>query len=80
MSDLTFRLGAAPGERLDLSKLTPAHLAQISVADIGKLVIGTSKRGLTVGDVFKVSGKPGDRVVIEGGSPRLDFDHVVTTV
>jgi formylmethanofuran dehydrogenase subunit C len=73
MSGLTFRLGAVPSERLDLSKLTPAHLAQMSGGDIGKLVVGTSKRGLTVGDMFKVSGKPGDRVVIEGGSPRLDF-------
>ena len=73
MSGLTFRLSAAPNERLDLSKLTPAHLAPMPAGDIAKLVVGTSKRGLTVGDVFKVSGKPGDRVVIEGGSARLDF-------
>ncbi len=73
MSGLTFRLGAAPNERLDLSKLTPAHLAQMSASDIAKLVVGTSKRGLTVGDLFKVSGKPGDRVVIQGGTSRLDF-------
>jgi formylmethanofuran dehydrogenase subunit C len=73
MSGLTFRLKAAPDERVDLSKLTPARLAQMSAADISKLVIGTSKRGLTVGDVFAVSGKAGDRVTIEGGSNRLDF-------
>ena len=73
MSGLTFRLGATPHERLDLSKLTPAHLSQLSAADIPKLVVGTTKRGLTVGDVFKVSGKPGDRVVIQGSSNRLDF-------
>jgi formylmethanofuran dehydrogenase subunit C len=73
MSGLTFRLKAAPDERLDLSKLTPAHLVTLSVSDIAKLVVGTSKRGLTVGDAFTVSGKAGDRVVIEGGSSRLDF-------
>ncbi len=73
MSGLTFRLGAAPNERLDLSKLTPAHLAQMAAGDIAKLVVGTTKRGLTVGDLFKVSGKPGDRVVIQGGSSRLDY-------
>jgi formylmethanofuran dehydrogenase subunit C len=73
MSGLTFRLGAVPNERLDLSKLTPAHLDKMAAGDIAKLVVGTSKRGLTVGDVFKISGQPGDRVVIEGGSPRLDF-------
>ncbi|HEY7670544.1 MAG TPA: formylmethanofuran dehydrogenase subunit C [Hyphomicrobium sp.] len=73
MSGLTFRLKAAPDERLDLSELTPAHLAQMSAADISKLVVGTSKRQLTVGDLFTVSGKPGDRIVIQGGSTRLDF-------
>ncbi len=73
MSGLSFRLRAAPDERLDLSTLTPAHLAQMPAADIPKLVVGTSKRGLTVGDVFTVSGKAGDRVTIEGGSNRLDF-------
>ncbi len=73
MSGLTFRLRATPDERLDLSKLTPADLSGMPAADIGKLVVGTSKRGLTVADVFTVSGKPGDRVVIEGSSNRLDF-------
>jgi formylmethanofuran dehydrogenase subunit C len=73
MSGFTFRLRAAPDERLDLSKLTPAHLAKMAAADISKLVVGTSKRGLTVGDVFTVAGKPDDRVVFEGGSSRLDF-------
>jgi formylmethanofuran dehydrogenase subunit C len=73
MSGLTFRLGAAPNERLDLSKLTPAHLAEIPAGDIPKLVVGTSNRQLTVGDLFKVSGKAGNRVVFEGGSSRLDF-------
>lgn len=73
MSGLTFRLGAAPDERLDLSQLTPARLAAIPVADVPRLVIGTSKRGITVGDVFKVSGNPGDRIVIQGGSGRLDL-------
>ncbi len=73
MSGLTFRLSGTPDERLDLSKLTPAHLSRMSASDIPKLVVGTSKSGLTVGDIFSVSGKPGDRVVIEGGSNRLDF-------
>jgi len=73
MSGLTFRLKGAPEERLDLSKLTPTSLSQMAAADIPKLVVGTSKRGLTLGDAFTVTGKPGDRVVIEGGSSRLDF-------
>lgn len=73
MSGLTFRLSAAPDERLDLSQLTPETLSAIPVADVPRLIIGTSKRGLTVGDVFKVSGTPGDSVVIEGGSRLFDY-------
>jgi formylmethanofuran dehydrogenase subunit C len=73
MSGLTFRLSAAPDERLDLSQLTPGRLASMPLANMLRLVVGTSKRGLTVGDLFAVSGKPGDTVRIEGGSSRLDF-------
>lgn len=73
MSGLTLRLNAPPSERLDLSQLMPAHLATMSSADVPHLVIGTSKSGLTVGDVFKVAGTPGERLVFEGGSSRFDF-------
>ena len=85
MSGLTFRIGAPPNERLDLSQLTPARLAEIPVGDVPRLVIGTSKRGLTVGDVFKVSGSTGHRSVLEGGSgPPASVcaapDHAPSTV
>jgi formylmethanofuran dehydrogenase subunit C len=73
MSGMTFRLNVAPDERLDLSQLTPARLGAMAAGEIPRLVIGTSKRKLTVGDVFTVTGKPGDRITIAGGSSRLDF-------
>jgi formylmethanofuran dehydrogenase subunit C len=73
MSGLTFRLTAAPHEGLDLSPLTPKRLASIPLAEMLRLVVGTTKQALTVGDVFAVSGKPGDTVKIEGGSAKLDF-------
>jgi formylmethanofuran dehydrogenase subunit C len=73
MSGLTFRLGTAPDERLDLSPLTPSRLSALAPAEIARLVVGTTKRGLTVGDLFQISGKPGDAVTIAGGSGRLDF-------
>lgn len=72
MSGLTFRLNAAPRERLDLSQLTPKRLAALPIADMLKLDISTTRSSLTVGDVFAVRGKPGDTVRIEGGSARLD--------
>ena len=73
MSGLTFRLNAAPAERLDLSHLTPKRLSSTLLAEILKFNVGSTKSALTVGDVFAVSGKPGDTVRIESGSARLDF-------
>ena len=73
MSGLTFRLNAAPQQRLDLAHLTPKRLSSIPLAEVLKLNVGSTKSALTVGDVFAVSGKPGDTVRIESGSTRLDF-------
>ena len=73
MTGLTFRLRAAPEDRVDVSVLTPKRLAELSSADIGKLVVGTSKSQLTAGDIFTITGKPGDRIVFEGSTGRLDF-------
>lgn len=73
MSGLTFRLTSAPVERLDLSQLTPKRLAATPLADVLKLNIGTTKSALKVGDVFAVSGKPGDTLKIEGATGKLDF-------
>jgi formylmethanofuran dehydrogenase subunit C len=73
MSGLTFRLTSAPKERLDLSQLTPRKLSSTPLAEVLKLNVGSTKSGLSLGDVFAVSGKPGDTVKIESGSARLDF-------
>jgi len=73
MSGLTFRLTSAPAERLDVSHLTPKKLASIPLADVLKLDIGSTKKGLKLGDVFAVSGKPGDTIKIEGATGKLDF-------
>jgi len=73
MSGLTFQLKTAPAERLDLSPLTPSKLANMALTEMLGTVIGSTKRRLTVGDVFTVSGQPGDTVTIAGGTERLDF-------
>ncbi|MFN3622804.1 MAG: formylmethanofuran dehydrogenase subunit C [Hyphomicrobium sp.] len=73
MSGLTFRLTSAPAERLDLSQLTPKHVATTPLAEVLKLNIGTTKSGLKVGDVFAVSGKPGETITFEGATDKLDF-------
>lgn len=73
MAALTFHLTQAPPERLDLSPLVPARLAGLTVAAIEALAIGTSRQGVAVGDVFRVSGDDAADVVIDGGSERYDF-------
>jgi formylmethanofuran dehydrogenase subunit C len=72
MSRLTLKLKAAPTERVDLGGLLPGLVAGKSNGDIERIAIGTSGSGLTIGDLFTVSGSAGDKIVIAGGSDRLD--------
>ncbi|MGX5773190.1 formylmethanofuran dehydrogenase subunit C [Methylorubrum zatmanii] len=68
----TLRLRGEPQERVDLLSITPLTLKALTEAEAGKLAIGTSRRGLTLGDVFEISLDGSDSLVIEGGSSRLD--------
>ena len=72
MKPLTFTLRETPPERLDLSPLTPERLEGLSAREIGGIRLVRSRRALTVGDVFRVSGKDANSVVLEGGSRRFD--------
>lgn len=72
MSALTLKLKANPDQRVDLSILSPARLASLSQSEIENLAIGTGRRPLKLGDLFALSGAPGDTLVIEGSSARLD--------
>lgn len=68
----TLRLRGDLPERVDLLNITPLALSGLSEAEAGKLAIGTSRRGLTLGDVFEIRLDGSDSLVIEGGSSRLD--------
>ncbi|MDR7037256.1 formylmethanofuran dehydrogenase subunit C [Methylobacterium sp. BE186] len=70
MSVLTLR--EAPPERLDFHSINPLALAKLSEIEVAKLPVGTSRRGLTLGDCFSVSLDGSDTLTIEGGSERLD--------
>lgn len=72
MSGLIFQLKSAPSERLDLSPLIPSKLASMPLTEMLSTVIGSTKRRLTVGDIFTVSGQPGDTVTIKGSTDRID--------
>ncbi len=70
MSTLTLR--QEPPERLDLLHVTPLSLSGLSEAEAARLPVGTSRRGLTLGDCFTLALDGSDDLVIEGGSSRLD--------
>ncbi|MGH6734659.1 MAG: formylmethanofuran dehydrogenase subunit C [Methyloceanibacter sp.] len=72
MSALTFELKAKPNQRLDLSPLVPERLAGMSVKDIAKLAIGTTRETLTVGDAFKVKGKNAESIRFVRTDARCD--------
>ncbi len=72
MSALTLKLKATPDQRLDLSALSPAKVSAMSQGDIERLSIGIGRRPVKLGDVFAISGTPGDTLVIEGSTARLD--------
>lgn len=72
MSALSFRTRNAPSARVDLAALTPAATARMGLGDIERLSLAMGSETLAVGDIFTVTGSPGERIVIEGGDGRLD--------
>jgi formylmethanofuran dehydrogenase subunit C len=70
MSTLTLR--QEPPERLDFLNVNPLSLSGLSETDAAKLPVGTSRRGLTLGDCYTISLDGSESLVIEGGSLRLD--------
>lgn len=70
MSVLTLR--ETPPERLDLSTVTPLTLSRLSESDAAKLPVGTTRRGLTLGDCFDITLDGSENLLIQGGHERLD--------
>ena len=74
MSTLSFSLRQAPTQPINLSALIPSKLAGLSLGDIEALPLADGPNAPQVGDVFGVSGSPGETIAISGGSSF--FDHV----
>lgn len=72
MKAMTFTLLSEPEERLDLSLLTPTGISGLSLAQIERLRVGTSRKPAVVGDLFKLAGKDAENLIVEGGSARFD--------
>ncbi|MGH1418119.1 MAG: formylmethanofuran dehydrogenase subunit C [Hyphomicrobiaceae bacterium] len=72
MTALTFKLKADLEQRVNLAMLTPSQLAGRTIADIERLEIATTRVGLRIGDIFTLTGQPGENIVVEGASNKMD--------
>ena len=68
----TLKLRAEPPERIDLLNINPLALSGLSETEAGRLAVGTSRKGVALGDLFAISLDGSDRLRIEGGSSRFD--------
>lgn len=68
-----FRLAlkAAPAARVDMTGITPDRLAGFDASAVARLSVFVGARAVALGDVFSISGAPGDTLVLEGHA-RLD--------
>jgi formylmethanofuran dehydrogenase subunit C len=73
MRPLVLTLEERPAERLDLSGVLPHLLVGKSAAEIARIGVETTRRPLTVGDVFRVRMGDARQIQIEGGCDRLDW-------
>ncbi len=72
MSALRFQLREAPPQRLDCSPLTPDRLRGLSLAEIARLPLQTTRAAITVGDLFTIAAGDAGTIVIVGGSALMD--------
>jgi formylmethanofuran dehydrogenase subunit C len=72
MSTLSLTLRQAPHLAVDLSPLLPSKLANLSTSAIERIELGSGHTAVRVGDLFTVSGTPGEVLTISGNSGELD--------
>ena len=73
MSPLTFTLKDKLDFSLNCGKLTPNNLSGLSLAQITKIKLGTSKFSPQVADFFGISGEDTSRIIFKNSSSQLDF-------
>ncbi|HEU4708057.1 MAG TPA: formylmethanofuran dehydrogenase subunit C [Methylophilaceae bacterium] len=73
MSALTFILKTEPAQRIDLSPLTPDQLTGKSLVEIAGIELHSGNRKLRVDEVFDVSGKVANDIVIRNSCSKLDY-------
>lgn len=72
MSQLTIKLRSVPDVRFDISALLPAIQAGANTTTLERLPLAGDGKSLRLGDIATLSGSPGDTLLIEGCSDRID--------
>ncbi|MGO9397377.1 MAG: formylmethanofuran dehydrogenase subunit C [Xanthobacteraceae bacterium] len=72
MKPLTFTLRQRPDQRLDLSPLVPHLISGRTTAQIERIELQTTRRRVSVGDIFRLRMGDADRIRIEESCDRLD--------
>lgn len=72
MTGLTLRFRAADGQRLDLSGITPAALAEHGAPALARRRVGEGRHGALLGDAFAIADGPDGVIVIEAATDSLD--------
>lgn len=69
---LVLTVTARPPHRLDVSALLPERLAGLTAAEIERLPLTLGHRRVPLGELFAVSGEPGESLTFGGACDRLD--------
>ena len=72
MKPFTFALRGEPDQRLDCAPLVPHRLAGLSVAEVARIPLNTTRWKITAGEVFRIRAGDLASLRFKGGSERLD--------
>jgi formylmethanofuran dehydrogenase subunit C len=72
MSTLTLTQRQPTDQRLDMGVFTPERLAGMSTPDISRIPVFVGNRKEAAGELFQVTGEPGERVTIIPSARNLD--------
>lgn len=72
MKPLTLRLKNKVSVPLNMERITPENLANLSIPDICKIKILAGKQWVNLGELFNVSGNDTSQIVIEDSIPKLE--------
>ncbi len=72
MTTLTFTLRDRPVQRVDLAALTIDRLTGMTTAQVAALPLPSGNRTIAAGELFTITGQPGDSLEIVGSTDRLD--------